>query len=132
MGLTPTTCKTPMGKQRQSVLSTHSTTLWFLFQNSVYFFEGVLPCFLHADLPLRKVLLLLHTRQVIHLSCGLAMAQAKPIKLLVGFPPGGGTDAVARTLAEKLKDELGVPVVVEQQTGCRWTNCRANTQGFAC
>ena len=52
------------------------------------------------------------------LCCGFAAAQStKPIKLMVGFPPGGGTDAVARILAEKLKDELGTPVLVENKPG---------------
>lgn len=49
---------------------------------------------------------------------GLATAQtATPVKLLVGFPPGGGTDAITRVLAERLKDELGVPVVVDNRPG---------------
>ena len=40
-----------------------------------------------------------------------------PIRILVGFPPGGGTDAIARALADKLKDVLGVPVIVENKAG---------------
>ncbi|MBT2322464.1 Bug family tripartite tricarboxylate transporter substrate binding protein [Variovorax paradoxus] len=49
-----------------------------------------------------------------------AFAQAQqgaPIKLLVGFPAGAGSDAIARTLGEKLKDQLGAPVVVENRAG---------------
>ena len=51
--------------------------------------------------------------------CGLARAQGSvtPIRILVGFPAGGGSDAIARTLADKLKDELGMPVVVENRGG---------------
>ena len=46
-----------------------------------------------------------------------AQTAAKPVRILVGFPAGGGTDAIARVLAERLKDELGVPVIVENKPG---------------
>ncbi|WP_296442786.1 Bug family tripartite tricarboxylate transporter substrate binding protein [Rhodoferax sp. UBA5149] len=48
---------------------------------------------------------------------GLAQAQPGTVRLLVGFPPGGGTDAIARTLADKLKDQLGSTVIVENRAG---------------
>ena len=51
------------------------------------------------------------------LMAGMAQAQTGTIKLLVGFPPGGGTDAIARTLADKLKDQLGTTVIVENRAG---------------
>lgn len=49
----------------------------------------------------------------------VARAQSgKTVKILVGFPAGGGTDAIARLLSEKLKDELGAAsVVVENRPG---------------
>jgi len=46
-----------------------------------------------------------------------AHAQTNTIRLMVGFPPGGGTDAIARVLAEKLKDLLGANVIVENKAG---------------
>lgn len=48
---------------------------------------------------------------------GLAQAQSGTIKLMVGFPAGGGTDVIARTLADKLKDQLGTSVVVDNRAG---------------
>jgi len=42
---------------------------------------------------------------------------ADTVRLLVGFPPGGGTDAIARMLAEHLRDALRATVVVENKAG---------------
>ena len=45
-----------------------------------------------------------------------AWAQAKPIRLIVPYPPGGPLDIAARALAERVKDSLGL-VVVENRPG---------------
>lgn len=42
---------------------------------------------------------------------------AKPIKMLVGFGPGGPADTVARILAQRLGSEIGQPVIVENKPG---------------
>lgn len=51
----------------------------------------------------------------------LAAAQdnwpSKPVKIIVPFSPGGGGDAVVRTISEKLGERLGQPVVIENRPG---------------
>ena len=70
-------------------------------------------------LPLQRIVRTFRTTLVLgaFLLTGLAQAQSGTVKLMVGFPPGGGTDAIARILAEKLKDQLGTTVIVENRAG---------------
>src|SRR4051794_967992 len=50
-------------------------------------------------------------------SPALAQYPVRPIKLLVGIPPGGAPDVAARIVGEKLGALLGQPVVVENHAG---------------
>src|SRR6267378_242301 len=42
---------------------------------------------------------------------------SKPIRILVGFGAGGGNDLLARIVAQKLSEDIGQPVVVENKPG---------------
>jgi tripartite-type tricarboxylate transporter receptor subunit TctC len=61
------------------------------------------------------------------LSCAsfLALAQqtfpSKPIRLIVGFAPGGGTDIVARAIAPKMGEILGQSIIIENKSGASGT-----------
>ena len=58
------------------------------------------------------------------LMCSAVAAQdypSKPVRMVVGFPPGGGTDVVARMLQPRLGELLGQPIVIDNRPGATGT-----------
>ena len=67
-------------------------------------------------------------RRLLAAACAALAASAVPgvraqdtnkpvIRILLGLPPGGGTDAIARVIADRLPAELGQPVMIESKVG---------------
>ena len=57
---------------------------------------------------------------VMALGTSVALAQSwptKPVRIVLHFPPGGSTDAVARVLAQSLTQSLGQPVIIDNKPG---------------
>jgi hypothetical protein len=46
---------------------------------------------------------------------------SKPVRMVVGFPPNGGTDVVARILAPRMSELLGQPLVIDNRPGATGT-----------
>ena len=75
---------------------------------------------------LRQLGILLATINMIVIACsaGIVSAQTwptKPIKIVLGFPPGGATDILSRDFAAKLGEELRQQVIIENKPGAGGT-----------
>jgi tripartite-type tricarboxylate transporter receptor subunit TctC len=73
-------------------------------------------------------LILLATLGCMVLTCTPVSAQSfptRPIRLVVGFPPGGGIDFTARTIAQHMAEGLGQPIVVENKPGAAGVSAAA-------
>ncbi len=75
---------------------------------------------------------------MVAVAAGTSTAQRypdKPVRMLVGFAPGGGTDATARAISQKLSERLGQQVIVDNRPGAAGNiatelAARANPDGY--
>src|SRR5262245_35386777 len=70
-------------------------------------------------------------RTFLHLAAGAAVLSAasriasaqtypsRPVRIMVGFPPGGPADILARLIGQRLSERLGQPFVVENRAGAQ-------------
>jgi tripartite-type tricarboxylate transporter receptor subunit TctC len=57
------------------------------------------------------------TSSVATLAQDVANFPSKPIRIIVNFPPGGTVDVMARSVAQKLTEKWGQPVVIDNRPG---------------
>jgi tripartite-type tricarboxylate transporter receptor subunit TctC len=70
--------------------------------------------------PRRQILHLLGAAVALPAASRVAMAQAyptRPVRLIIGYPPGGSADLTARLMAQWLSERLGQPIVIENRPG---------------
>ena len=73
-----------------------------------------------AELPRRQFLRLAAGMAVLSAAPRIAIAQvypSRPVRLIVGFAPGGGNDIVARLIGQWLQERLGQPFVIDNRPG---------------
>jgi tripartite-type tricarboxylate transporter receptor subunit TctC len=67
--------------------------------------------------PMRVRFALLGLSMTLAISAASAAYPEKPVRLIVPFAPGGGTDLIARTLGAGMAQELGKPIIVDNKPG---------------
>jgi hypothetical protein len=70
--------------------------------------------------PRRRILSLAAGAAALPTISRMAWAQAypmRPVRIIVGFPPGGGTDITARLMGQWLSERLGQPFIIENRVG---------------